>query len=511
MRPFRQWLGAFTLIEMVVVTACVATLALLFVPALAAAREEKARNTTIFQDVTEAVGLKEIEVREGWVTGAAAWGDYNNDGWPDLLVGGVLWRNEGRRKFTKVEGFAPAGTGIWGDCDNDGFLDVYYWNTGKLLHNIEGKRFEDVSDKLPPRPMPVCRGAAWGDLDGDGYADLFVGGYETNNGEWPSVILRNERGKRFTEAWRTPGTQRTRGVTMADFDESGRLSIFISNYRLQPKQLWYNDGGLRFHDVAAERGVIGSGTLGCYGHSIGSCWGDLDNDGHLDLFVGNFSHPSDYQDHPKFYRNLGPAGNWRFEDKSASAGLRWQESYASPTLGDYDNDGYLDLLYTTIYENDKSVLYHNNGDWTFTDVTAEAGVTRGVSYQAAWADFDSDGRLDLVSGGRLFRNVGPVNHWLKIRLEGTGKINRAAIGSQVRLFLGKHTLKRLVEGATGEGNQNDLTLHFGLGGWTKDVPVEVRWTDGTVQIFQTPPDHMISLRPQGQPTEWPPASAPAAR
>jgi hypothetical protein len=352
-----------------------------------------------------------------------------------------------------------------------------------------------------------------GDLDGDGYVDIYVSGNENDQGEWPSVILRNEEGKRFTEVWRTPGTQRTRGVTMADFDEKGRLDIFISNYRLQPKQLWYNDGGFKFHDVAAERGVIGSGTLGCYGHSIGSCWADLDNDGHLDLFVGNFSHPDAYQDRPKFYKNLGPAGNWRFEDKSAGAGLRWQESYGSPTFGDFYNDGHLDLFYATYYVGDKCVLYHNNGDWTFTDVTAEAGmadVTKQTS-QTASADFDNDGRLDLFYGGRLYRNVGPVNHLLKIHLEGAGKINRAAIGTQVRVFLGKQTLTRQVEVGTGEGNANDLTLHFGLGNWTADVPVEVRWTDGTVQTFQMPPDHMITLRPQGKPMPWPPAAAPTGQ
>jgi enediyne biosynthesis protein E4 len=508
MRLLRQCWNAFTLVEMLTVMVCAAILAVLFLPALAAARDEKARNTTIFQNVTDEVGLKDLAPM-----GQVAWGDYNNDGWVDLLVEGALWRNESGKKFTKVEGFPRGETrGIWADYDNDGFLDFYSWVNGKLYHNIEGKRFEDASDTLPSNlPMKVRGAACWGDLDGDGYVDLYVSGNENDQeGQWPSVILRNEAGKRFNEAWRTPGTQRTRGVTMADFDESGRLSIFISNYRLQPKNVWYNDGGFKFHDVAAERGVIGSGTLGCYGHSIGSCWGDLDNDGLFDLFVANFSHPDSYQDRPRFYKNLGAAGGFKFQDMSAKAGLKWQESFYSATLGDYDNDGYLDLFYTTCYAGDHSVLYHNNGDWTFTDVTAESGITSKQTYCGAWADFDNDGRLDLLSEGRLYRNVGPANHWLKIHLEGAGKINRAAIGTQVRVFLGKQTLTRQVEGATGEGNQNDLTLHFGLGSWTADVPVEVRWTDGTVQTFQTKPDQMISLSPQGKPMPWPPAAGSAA-
>ena len=89
-----------------------------------------------------------------------------------------------------------------------------------------------------------------------------------------------------------------------------------------------------------------------------------------------------------------------------TAELRWQESYASPALGDYDNDGRLDLYFTTVYPGDKSVLYRNLGGWKFEEVKDGAGLSLPQTYQAAWADFDNDGQLDLITGGKLFRNPG---------------------------------------------------------------------------------------------------------
>src|SRR5438445_193389 len=213
----------------------------------------------------------------------------------------------------------------------------------------------------------------------------------------------------------------------------------LTKYRLEVTLLWKNNGEGKFADVAKDLGAAGNQKLGAYGHTIGSCWGDLDNDGHLDLFVGNFSHPPDYQDRSQFLRNKGPKEKYHFEDMTKIAKLRWQESYASPALGDYDNDGWLDLYFTTVYAGDKSVLYRNRGAWKFEEIKDGAGLSLAQTYQAAWADFDNDGHLDMITGGKLFRNPGTKNHWLKVRLEGTGKVNRAAIGAQVRLRLGEET------------------------------------------------------------------------
>ena len=442
-----------------------------------------------YQDVTEAVGLK------GLSGGVAAWGDFDNDGWADLYSGGQLWRNEGGKRFRRVENIRLAGPGIWGDFDNDGFLDLFSWSgEGKLFRSQQGKGFEDVGEAFPKLPTTVSLGATWGDLDGDGFIDLYVGGYEVwPSKEYPDVMLLNEKGERFVEHWRQDRILRARGITAADFDEDGDLDVYVSNYRLQPNRLLQNDGKGKLTDVASEFGAAGDGGLGAWGHTIGSAWGDLDNDGLFDLFVGNFSHPPQYQDRPKFLRNLGPEGKFHFADQSETAGLRWQESYASPALADFDNDGHLDLFFTTVYSGDRSVLYRNLGGWKFEELSTAAKVDMPTTYQAAWADFDGDGYLDLATGGRLFRNPGGKNHWLKVRLVGGGHVNAAAIGAQVRIKLGDKMLTRQVEGATGQGNQNDLTLHFGLGSHAEPISAEIRWPNGAKQQVETEIDRTLTV------------------
>ena len=427
-----------------------------------------------FVDVTGQVGLANNP------GGAAAWGDYDGDGWVDVCIAGRIYRNENGENFTPANA-SVQGEGIWGDYDNDGDLDIFSWkNAGHLLLNNGDGTFSDATAGLPPLPTVISRGTCSADLNGDGLLDLYVGGYE----QWgvvaahPDTIYVNQGNGTFVEHWRTAASQlqQARGITAADFDEDGDVDVYVSNYRLQPNLLWRNDGSLNFTDVAHEYGVAGDGELGAYGHTIGSAWGDLDDDGHIDLFVGNFSHSPAYQDRPMFLRNQGPP-QYHFENMSSGADLQWQESFASPALGDFDNDGDLDLYFTTVYPGDHCVLYRNDGQWHFTDVTAQAGIQADQTYQAAWADYDNDGDLDLLTGGKLYENQMASGHWLKVKLEGPG----SAIGAQVRIRLGSQTITRQVEGGTGEGNQNELTLHFGLGDHAGLVPIEISWPNRVVQ------------------------------
>ncbi len=409
----------------------------------------------------------------------AAWGDYDNDGYVDLYAGYTLYRNDNGNGFTAVND-AFSGSGIWGDYDNDGKLDLFTYTTGsevtlRLYRNASTPTeaiFEDVTSILPYQGVMVSRGASWGDFDGDGFIDLYVGGYEGSPGDWPDRIFHNEGGTGFTNAWTATSGHRARGVTSADFDDDGDLDIYVSNYRLQDNLLFRNNGDFSFVNVASSYGVAGAA------HTVGSAWGDIDNDGLLDLFVGNFSHPGQEQSH--FYRNRGPAGGYTFEDRG-TGGVAWQESFSSPTLGDYDNDGDLDLFFTTVYGGNFPVLYSNsNGSFSFSNVTSSAGLG-GIqdTYQAAWADIDNDGDLDLVTGGRIYRNNNTDNTWLKVKLHGDGQtINTAAIGAKVKVTFAGKTLTRQVEAGTGEGNQNDMTLHFGLGGHAGQVQIEVIWKDG---------------------------------
>jgi len=460
-----------------------------------------------FTDVTAAVGLQEPS------TSKAAWGDYNNDGWVDLYIG-QLWRNEKGKNFSKMDG-PFHGPGIWGDYNNDGFLDLYLYESHKLLRNEGGTGvFVAVKDSLSERPIRVCLGAVWGDLDGDGYLDLYIGGYEIwPSQEWPDVIFRNDKGESISEIWRSERVERARGVTAADFDEDGDLDVYISNYRLQPNRLLRNDGTGKVGDVGEAFGVDGDGDLGAWGHTIGSAFGDFDNDGHLDLFVGNFSHPPAYQDRSKFLRNFGPGGAFKFQDRSGEAGLQWKESFASPALADFDNDGFLDLCLTAVYGGDHNVLVRNVsaslgdlpqgageegtspvGEWRFQEVTQEVGLPKQNTYQAAWADYDNDGHLDLMIGGQLLRNPGSDNHWLKVRLDSGTGTQRGAIGANVRVQAGGWTLTRQVGGGMGEGNQNDVTLHFGLAQLPGPVKMEIHWPDGTQQSVDTDVNQMIEVK-----------------
>ncbi|MFM8286678.1 MAG: CRTAC1 family protein [Planctomycetaceae bacterium] len=446
-----------------------------------------ARGEVEFADKTAELGLE-----PGGEAGC--WADFNNDGWVDLCCSGKVWRNEQGRKFVPWPDAAITNA-VAADYDNDGYCDLFSWSSLKLYRNVGGEKFEEVP--LPPLPKTVSRGACWGDWNGDGTVDLYVGGYEDWDAgiTWPSFVLLNQVGKSF-EVGQTDARYRARGVTACDFDGDGDLDIYASNYRLQPNVLWVNQGKGVFEDRAARHNALATSAGFGGGHSIGAAWGDFDNDGLFDLFAGNFAHQDDRGDQPKsrFLRNPGAAGEFVFDDRGP-CGVFYQESYASPAAGDYDNDGDLDLFFTTVYgvasfgRPNFPTLFRNDAPWQFTDANAVAKTGGlGPTYQAAWADFDNDGDLDLLAGGKLLVNGGTGRHWLKVRLQGAGPVNRSAIGTPVKVRRGDRVWIRQVEAGTGEGNQNDLTLHFGLGEGDAPVTLEIDWLAGSQTVGPVPVD-----------------------
>ena len=324
---------------------------------------------------------------------------------------------------------------------------------------------------------------------------------------WPDeIVLNSSNGTSFAVGWTEPPTPlRSRGVTACDFDQDGDQDIFVCHYRLQSNNLMIGDGTGNFVNMASTFGADGfqaGHPVAPFAHTIGAAWGDFDNDGDFDLMVGNFAHPAGWNGIPanqpesQFLENTGAAGSYHFVERTATVGLHYQESYAGPALADYDNDGDLDFylgvaLTTGSFSIDQDpVLYQNQGNWIFTDVTADAGlkdpggVDLGISYQAAWADIDDDGDLDLVTNGKMFVNQGNSNHWLKVKVDGINQANvgRDAIGTQVKIDLGGgNTLVRQVESGTGEHCSNDLTLHFGLGSEAGPVDLEITWLNGVTQ------------------------------
>jgi len=358
-----------------------------------------------------------------------------------------------------------------------------------LWRNNGDGTFTDVSEEAgQPYDFLPTEGAAWGDADGDGFVDLYVANYEVppawvNDARGvgtPDILWQNQGDGTFadvSELWgiRDVGVQCGRGVNWADYDDDGWIDIFVSNYRLNPNFLFRNKGFGRFENRAVQTDVVGVPISGAYGHTIGSQWADFDNDGDWDLFTANLAHPRyiDFSDKSMLYINSG-APDYTFTDIREVSGIKYYETHSDTALGDFDNDGLMDLFVTGVYVGYRSFLYHHQGTLTFVDETYNAGALVDNGWGAAWADIDDDGDLDLISR-RLYRNdLASTGSWLKIRLIGT-QSNRSSIGARVAVTANGQTYLRQVEGGKGTTTQNGLTLHFGLGDATVADSVQIAW------------------------------------
>ena len=465
-----------------------------------------ARCYRVMTDLASTNGADDRQVFEAFATLggiASSWADFNNDGFVDVICGGWLWENAGGTNFTRHTTYNFSGFGTWGDFNNDGFVD-YYGMSHDLWRN-DGGTGSFTPIPLPLDPSSDHLGGTWFDIENDGDLDLYVGGFE-NPYYQVDFVLRNNGNETFSHIWTQPGDSTLgagdprpgRGVTHLDYNGDGFQDIYVSYYRLEPNGLWENDGSGNFTDIAGSVGATAAN-----GHSIGSSVGDIDNDGHMDIFGANFSHEGNPLS--RFLRNTGSAGNHVFQDVG-QGGVGWVESYASSSLADYDNDGDLDLFFTAVYGGDSARLYENRGNWTFKDVTFFAGLsgilgTGSAPYDASWADFDNDGDLDLITnGGVLYRNKGNDNNWLKLKIAGDASQGINAMGAEIRLSLPDRTLTRQVEGNTGQGNQNEVTaLHFGLGGHSASVQMEVRWGGGVTRSLTVLPNQVVDVAPLAGP------------
>jgi enediyne biosynthesis protein E4 len=440
-----------------------------------------------FTDVTVKAGLASV----GWGQGACV-GDYDNDGFDDLYVTGYghnrLFHNQGNGTFKEVAQQAGvAGSGQeWGtgcafvDYDRDGKLDLMVANY--------------VHFDLAATPAPGAQaGCIWKGTP------VMCGPRGLPSA--PNILFHNEGNGRFKDVSAASGVEKTLAhycfsVTTLDYNEDGWPDIYVA-CDSTPSILYRNNHDGTFTDVGVENGVAFNED-GREQAGMGSTAADFDGDGHIDLFKTNFSDDTSTLYHAN--------GDGTFTDVTFAAGL----GINSDALGwgamfaDVDNDGYPDLLVVNghVYPEvdaanlgakfkEPRFLYYNLGNGRFKDVSKASGpgMTEPMPGRGlAIADLFNDGRLEAVVNNLsdvplLLVNVAKnANHWLGLKLVGTVS-NRSAIGARVTVHGSKRLWVDEVRSGSSYNSSNDLRLHFGLGGETKIVTVEVRWPNGKSEQF----------------------------
>ena len=423
-----------------------------------------------------------------------AWGDYDNDGYPDLYVGAGLgpnrlYNNNQNSTFTDVAGNpginvddpGSANTTIWGDYDNDGDIDLYVTNTGNggFLHKLfrndrdDGLDIDQFTSVESSANLTTNgnSGADWVDYDSDGFLDLYI----SNDGN-PSALYQNNGSGAFTNVGGPLAELGGGAASWGDYDNDGDPDLYVSKLA-GTNALWRNDGGGVFVDrESTMTGAIAS-------NSRGASWADYDDDGDLDLFVNSGSNDA-------LFQNNGPGAGYSFTNIAANPLIALDDSNdnLSAVWLDYQNDGWLDLVVGRFGAPNR--LYQNNGNNTFTDISAAAGVGDSQRPEGiAAADYDNDGDRDFYVSNYnrdtnlLYQNnVGTNENWLYVDLVGTVS-NRSAIGARVTAQHGPWIRHREVSGGSGWFSQNDARVEIGVSLATQVDVLTVEWPSGIVQVF----------------------------
>ena len=485
--------------------------------------------------------------------GGVATLDYNNDGCMDIffsngaaLPSGVktgpefynhLYRNNCDGTFadvTEQAGVAGSGYGMGvaaADYDNDGLTDLFVTGLKQntLYHNRGDGTFEDVTVRSGLATRDRRYGtmwsvsAGWFDYDNDGYLDLFVSSYVAwapdRDRCWmeggqpfychprvypplPNRLFHNNRDGTFTDVSEASGIASSigkgMGVAFGDFNGDGRPDIFVTNDSV-PNFLFENMGAGAFREVALQKGV----AYAFHGNAIagmGADFRDFDDDGLEDIVLDGM-----YFDTFPLYRNLGSPKF--FSDETVSSGIAAATNELTGWgmgMFDFDNDGHKDLFFAASHfigsgprgRSDAALpnrVLRNLGNRFFEDVSVLAGrdfQIPGMHHGAAFADFDNDGRIDVVvtsigSSAKLFRNVSPApGHWIALRLVGT-RSNRDGLGARVRLMLPSGSVQyNHATTAVGYASSSEPMVRFGMGPYERAQEIQIRWPSGRVQSLK---------------------------
>ncbi len=482
--------------------------------------------------------------------GGVAVFDYNNDGLLDIFfTNGAaipslektdpsywnrLYRNNGDGTFTDVtEQAGVKGVGYSmgvaaGDYDNDGFVDLYITgvNRNQLLHNNGDGTFTDVTDKagvggtIAGYGKPWAVAAGWFDSMNSGHLDLIVINYLDYNiantklcsignartycspGNFkgtPNILYKNKGDGTFSDVSSSSHVGqyvgKGMGLAFADYDNDGFIDIFVSN-DTSPNFLLHNNGDGTFKDVALEQGVAytsnGSAVAG-----MGAEFRDLNNDGLPEIF-----HTAMFGNTFPLYKNTGT----QFDDVTDVSGMTaFSHRMTAWSTGafDFDNDGWKDLFVAggAILDNELDVLHRpalqpdgllrNNGNLTFSDVSATAGaafLSPRLHRGAAFGSFNNDGKIDVVVSTindkpqLLMNRTSNGNHWIILNLVGT-KDNRDGLGTKVKIVTAEGVQYNHTTTAVGYSSSSDKRVHFGLGKAAVIDKIELSWPTGVKQTL----------------------------
>ena len=501
----------------------------------------------------------QIELMPGGVAAL----DFNNDGCMDIFFtnGAMspsldksrpefhnrLFKNNCDGTFTDVTDRAGvAGYGYSmavavADYDNDGFPDIFVAGVDHniLYHNLRNGSFEDVTRKAGLEGVDPKYGkmwsisAGWFDADNDGFLDLFVSNYVAwdpktelfcgtpstplychpdNYQGRPNQLFRNNHDGTFTDISQSSGIAKSigkgMGVAFGDFNRDGLVDVFVANDSTR-NLLFQNQGNGRFREVGLEMGVS-YGDSGRPVAGMGADFRDYNNDGLPDIVLTGMVNDSFL-----LFRNQGKP--FFFEDYGIQSGLTAvtrQLTGWGMGLFDFDNDGWKDLFSANAHfpYMDKllglptglACSVFRNGNGRFRDVSAEAGQSfriPGYNRGAAFADFDGDGKVDVVVSvlngqAHLFRNItADAGHWLAVKLVGT-RSNRDGIGAELQAVLPDGAvLYNHATTSVGYASSSEPLVRFGLGKYATLRELRISWPSGQTQIVQNvAADRVVEIR-----------------